>query len=72
MKHKSIIIVIAKDREQFHNWLRELSPRDDNNFIFADLNSIRGARASSIIEIGNSYERKDYYELKQEALSRIY
>lgn len=69
---KHTIIIIAKDREQYRHFLMELSSSDKNNYIYADENSIRGVRARTVIEIGNCYERKDYYQLKYLALTRVY
>lgn len=69
---KDKIIVIAGNNGQFRNWLSDLSPRDDNDFICADYASkIAGVKAQAVIEIGTSYERNDYDEVKRLALSRI-
>ena len=72
-ERKDIIIVIAGSREQFHNWLDFLSPTDDNNYINAEFPSkIQGCRARAIIEIGTAGDRKDYEQIKEVALSRIF
>lgn len=69
---EDIIIVIAGNLEQFRRFQYDLSPSDDNDYIYAsDPLKIRGTRARAIIEIGTAYERKDYHEIKREALSQI-
>ena len=68
---KDTIIIIAKNKQQYRYWLQGLSADDNNNYIYAELPQILGCRAKTYIEVGESWEAKNYHELKYHVKSRI-
>ena len=65
-------IVIAGNHREFGNFLNIIEPERRDDYVEADFaQKIMGIEASKVITIGTWYERKDSWDIKELADSRI-
>lgn len=65
------IIVLAGNIEQFNRYLEEYGLTTKEAVYGWSPEVINGVEAKSVVEIGTFYERKDKFELRELANSRI-
>lgn len=58
------ILVMAGNREQFHNWVHSSVVAEPDMFVCADAHALLGSRYSAIIKIGTYYEHNDFDEIR--------
>ncbi len=66
------IVVIAGHHGEYLDWLQHVPEEQRGRYVEADRPSkLFGIHIESILEIGTSYNRKDYSEIRAEARARI-
>lgn len=58
------ILVIAGNKAQFDNWLRDFVVAEPGMFTYADAHSLLGRRYSAILKIGTYYEHRDFEDIR--------